>query len=52
MWINGSDHPQMKPVFLEESDIPLGVNGTESADVIHAKLESLRDREIELEILH
>jgi hypothetical protein len=51
MWINGSDHPQMEPVSPERSDM-LGVNETERPDMIHGILESLRDTEIEFELLH
>jgi hypothetical protein len=52
MWINGTDHPRIEPVVPERSDITLGVNGTERADVIREKLESLRDREVEFELMY
>ena len=52
MWINGRDQPQLEPVLPEESDIPLGVDGTDHADQIRYDFHSLRDREIELELLY
>lgn len=52
MWINGRDHPQLEPVLPEESDIPLGVNGTDHIEQISGKIMNLQDREIELELLH
>jgi hypothetical protein len=52
MWMNGSDHPQLEPVVSPEwSNIVLGIDGTERADVIREKLVSLMDVEIELELL-
>jgi hypothetical protein len=51
MWINGSDHPQLEPVSPEWSDITLGVDGTERVDAIREKLDSLKDVEIELDLL-
>jgi hypothetical protein len=52
MWINGRDHPQLEPGLPEESNIPLGVNGTEHTDIMRDKLESLQNKEIYLEVLH
>jgi hypothetical protein len=37
MWINVYDQTRMEPVFLEKSNITLGVNGTERANVIREK---------------
>jgi hypothetical protein len=48
MWINGDDHLRMEPVLPERSDITLGLNGAERPDVMREKLESLRDREVDL----
>jgi hypothetical protein len=47
MWINGTDHPRMEHVLPERSNITLGVNGYEGADVIREKLEILMDIENE-----
>ena len=52
MWINGRDHPRLEPVSSEESDIPLGVNGTGHVEQIRDKLMNLQNEEIELELLH
>ena len=54
MSINGRDHPQLEPVLPEESNIPLGVNGTYHIEqiIIRDKLMNLQNEEIELELLH